>query len=125
MTSFDPRPPWAPRLLAAASAVLSTTMWWGFVWMNALGPGGESIPPAIVAALLFPGVAWTGAIAAHRGAPLVTLLTGLIGLLPVGLYFLVSPGVLKLIGVAPLMMFVAGVWLVRDLRRTDDDQSIS
>jgi hypothetical protein len=120
MTDQDARPiPALPRLLALASALVSTAIWWGFVWTSAVGPGGEAIPPAVVAALLFPGLAWTGAVAAQRGAPFVTLLTGIIGLMPVGLYFLPAPGVLKLIGVAPLMMLAAGVLLVRDLRRSD------
>ena len=120
MSTTPYRPALAPRLLALASAVLSTVVWWRLVWTSALGPGGESIPPAIVAALLFPGLAWAGVVAAQRGAPLVTLLTGLIGLMPVGLYFLPAPGPLRLIGVAPLLMLAAGVWLVRDLRREED-----
>jgi hypothetical protein len=70
----------------------------------------------VIAALLFPGLALTGALAAFRDAPLVTLITGLIGLLPVGLYFLPAPGVLRLIGIAPLMMLLAGILLVRELR---------
>jgi hypothetical protein len=106
-------------MLALVSALLSTAVWWGLVWTSALGPGGESIPPAIVAALLFPGIAWTGFLAAQRGAPLVTLLTGVIGVMPVGLYFLPAPGILRLIGVAPILMLAAGIWLIRDLRRDD------
>ena len=47
------------------------------------------------------------------------MLTGLIGVMPVGLYFLPAPGPLRLIGVAPLLMLAAGVWLVRDLRREE------
>ena len=51
---------------------------------------------------------------------LVTLIAGLVGLFPVGLYFLPAPGALKLIGVAPLLMVAAGVLLVRDLRRPEE-----
>ncbi len=105
-----------PRLLATASAVLSVILWVRLAWMTAVGPGGAAVPPAVVAALLFPGLAVTGALAAYRDAPLVTFITGLIGLLPVGLYFLPAPGVLRLIGLAPLMMLLAGVLLIRDLR---------
>ena len=110
-----------PRVLAVVSALVSTTLWIRLFWMNAAGPGGEAIPPALVPAILFPGVAWTGAVAALRGAPLVTLITGLIGFFPVGLYFLPAPGLLKLIGVAPLLMVGAGVWMVRELGREDGD----
>ena len=119
MSTTPYRPALVPRLIALVSAVLSTIVWWGLVWTSALGPGGESTPPAIVAALLFPGLAWAGVVAAQRGAALVTLLTGLIGMMPVGLYFLVAPGPLRLIGIAPLLMLAAGVWLVRDLRREE------
>ena len=107
-----------PRGLALASALLSTALWIRLAWTSALSPGGEAFPPALVAAVLFPGIAWTGAVAAFREAPLVTLITGFIGLVPVGLYFLPAPGVLKLIGVAPVLMLAAGVLLVRDLRRS-------
>lgn len=109
-------PLFLPRLLATASAVLSVILWTRLAWMTAVGPGGAAVPPAVVAALLFPGLAITGALAAYRDAPLVTFITGLIGLLPVGLYFLPAPGVLRLIGLAPLLMLVAGVLLIRDLR---------
>lgn len=105
-----------PRALASASAVLSTVLWFRLAWMTAVGPGGAAVPPAVVAALLFPGLAVAGALAAFRDAPLVTVITGLIGLLPVGLYFLPAPGVLRLIGVAPLLMLTAGALLVRELR---------
>lgn len=110
-----------PRILAVVSALLSTTLWIRLFWINAAGPGGEAIPPALVAAILFPGVAWTGAVAALRDAPLVTLITGLIGFFPVGLYFLPAPGVLKLLGVAPLLMVGAGALMVRELGREDGD----
>ncbi len=107
------------RILATLGAVLSACLWGTMVWTNAVGPGGESVPPAVVAALLFPGVALAGAVAAWRDAPLVTLIAGLVGMFPVGLYFLPAPGLLKLIGIAPLLTLVAGVLLVRELRRSD------
>lgn len=107
------------RVLASLGAVLSACLWGYLVWTAAVGPGGESVPPALVAALLFPGVALAGALAAWRDAPLVTLIAGLVGMFPVGLYFLPAPGALKLIGVAPLLTLVAGVLLVRELRRAD------
>lgn len=107
------------RLLAALGAVLSAVLWAYLAWRNAVGPGGEAVPPAVVAALLFPGVALTGAVAAWRDAPLVTLIAGVVGLVPVGLYFLPAPGLLKLIGVAPVLTLAAGVILVRDLRRDE------
>jgi hypothetical protein len=96
--------------------VLSAVLWFRLAWTTAVGLGGAAVPPAVVAALLFPGLALTGALAAFRDAPLVTLITGLIGLLPVGLYFLPAPGVLRLIGLAPLMMILAGGLLIRELR---------
>ncbi|MEK9507327.1 hypothetical protein WI460_03895 [Gemmatimonadota bacterium Y43] len=105
-----------PGLLAIVSALTSTAVWGYLAWSTAIVQGGEALPPALVAALLFPGIAWAGALAAWRESPFVTLLTGLIGLVPVGLYFLPAPGALKLIGVAPLVMLVAGVWMVRRMR---------
>ena len=116
MASHFPPPLFVPRLLATASAVLSVVLWFRLAWMTAVGPGGAAVPPAVVAALLFPGLALAGALAAYRDAPLVTFITGLVGLLPVGLYFLPAPGVLRLIGLAPLMMLLAGILLIRDLR---------
>ncbi len=92
-------------------------MWGRLAWISALGPGGEALPPALVAALLFPGVAVAGAVATFRDAPLVTLIAGLVGLVPVGLYFLPAPGPLRLIGVAPLLMLAAAALMIRDLRR--------
>lgn len=110
-----------PRLLATASAILSVVLWLRLAWTTAVGPGGAAVPPAVVGALLFSGLATTGALAAFRDAPLVTLITGLIALFPVGLYFLPAPGVLRLIGIAPLMMLLAGVLLLRELRARPPD----
>lgn len=109
-----------PGLLATLSALMSVVLWGYLAWTTAVGPGGEAVPPAVVAALLFPGIAWAGALAAWRDAPLVTLITGLIGLMPVGLYFLPAPGLLKLIGVAPLLMLASGIWMIRRLRNEDE-----
>lgn len=115
MNTPRPRHVLLPRILASASAVLSTVLWVRLAWTTAVGPGGAAVPPAVIAAMLFPGLAIAGALAAFRDAPFVTLITGLIGLFPVGLYFLPAPGLLRLIGVAPLLMLVAGVLLVREL----------
>lgn len=105
-----------PGSLAVVSALTSTVVWGYLAWTTALSQGGEALPPALVAAMLFPGIAWAGALAAWRDSPFVTLLTGVIGLMPVGLYFLPAPGALKLIGAAPLLMMVAGIWMIRRLR---------
>jgi hypothetical protein len=41
---------------------------------------------------------------------------GVISLLPVGTFFLLAPGLLRLIGVAPLLMIAAAILLLRGLR---------
>ncbi len=106
-----------PGVLALASALLSTGLWGHLVWTTLAGGSGDAALPAAVAGVLFPGVAWAGAVAAHRESPFVTLLTGVIGFMPVGLYFLPAPGALRFLGVAPLLMIAAGVW---GIRRLDD-----
>lgn len=98
------------------AALLSTGMW---LWLVRLGPlagGGMGGPPSWLAAILFPGLAWAGALAAFRDAPLVVGLAGLISLVPVGLFFLAAPGVLRLIGVPPLLMLAAALFLLSELR---------
>lgn len=120
MDSHASTSPILARLLASASALLSVALWVRLAWINALGPGGEAVPPALVAACFFSGVAISGAVAAFRDAPLVTLVTGFIGAFPVGLYFLPAPGVLKLVGVAPLLMVAAGILQLRALRESSE-----
>lgn len=104
-----------PRALALVSALMSTVLWGHLIWTNVAGGGGDAMPPAIVAGVLFPGIAWAGAVALWRESPFVTLLAGVIGLVPVGLYFLPAPGPMKLLGVAPLLMLLAGIWGIRGL----------
>lgn len=100
------------RLLAVAAALLSVGGWAWLAWKSLTGAPGETVPPVAVAALLFPGIALAGARGTFTDAPLVTGVCGFISLVPVGLYFLVAPGPLRLLGVPPLLLLAAtGVML--------------
>jgi hypothetical protein len=104
------------RALALVAALLSSAVWIWLVWLSPYAPGGEGGPPSWIASVLFPGLAWAGAIAAFRDAPVVLGVVGVISLVPVGTFFLLAPGVLRLIGVAPLLMIAAAILLLRGLR---------
>jgi len=104
------------RMLAFVSAGLSTWLWLRLAFFPPAGPGGladmgSGGPPAWVVAALFTGVAWSGAVATFRHAPLVTVIVGFISLVPVGLVFVGAPGAFRLLSVAPLMMLGAGLLL--------------
>jgi hypothetical protein len=95
------------RGLSLIAALLSVTVWGWLGWSSLTGAPLETVPPVLIGCLLFPGLAIAGARSTWVDAPLVTGITGLIGLVPVGLYFLVAPGWLKLIGVPPLLLLAA------------------
>lgn len=99
------------RLLGVVAALLSAGGWGWLAWSSITGAPSETVPPVVVAALLFPGIALAGARATFGDAPLVTGVCGLISLVPVGLYFLVAPGLLRLLGVPPVLLLAAAVLL--------------
>ena len=99
------------RLIAVVAFLLSAGGWAWVAWNTLTVAPEETLPPVIVAALLFPGIALAGARATFSDAPLVTGVCGLISLVPVGLYFLLAPGLLRLLGVPPLLLLAAAVVL--------------
>jgi hypothetical protein len=105
------------RLLAVAAFLLSVGGWGWLAWNTLAGAPEEVLPPLVVAAVLFPGIALAGARATFSDAPLVTGVCGLISLVPVGAYFLLAPGSLRLLGVPPLLLLAASVLLLRADRR--------
>jgi hypothetical protein len=100
------------RLLAVLALLLSIGGWGWLAWNSVTGAPDETVPPVVVAALLFPGIALAGARAAFTDAALVTGVCGLISLVPVGIYFLLAPGPLRLLGVPPLLLLAAAVLMV-------------
>lgn len=115
----------AGRALALASATVSTLTWSWLVFFSPLTEGTEALPPAWVAAALFVGIAWAGVGGAFRDAPLVTGLVGFISLVPVGVYFLIAPWPLRLLGVAPLLMIAAAVLVLKAPASAPEDQANS
>ena len=67
-------------------------LWIAFARVTfAASPGGVPAPGAFVVTLMFGGVALAGGIAALRDVPVGVAITGLIGLVPVGLYLALFP----------------------------------
>lgn len=94
---------------AAVAAGLGTTALWAFVAFD--GPqGGLAIavgPSFWVAWMTFTALGLVAAAGALLRAPLVTLVAGFVSLVPVGLYFLVLPGVFRWIGLLDVLLVVA------------------
>lgn len=70
-------------------------------------------PPFWVVWMIFTTLAVMAAVGAWRRSPLVALTAGFVSLVPVGLYFLVLPGVFRWIGILNVVLVVgAGAeWL--------------
>lgn len=101
------------RVLATLAALLSVGVWGWLGVASLTGAPSETVPPVLIGCLLFPGLAIAGARASWSDAAFVTGITGFISLVPVGLYFLVAPGPLRLIGLPPLLLLAAAVLMLR------------
>jgi hypothetical protein len=66
--------------------------------------------------LIFGGLAIAGGVAALRDVPVAVALTGLVSLLPVGLYLGMFPGSTRWIGVLDAVLLAIGVALMRSER---------
>lgn len=75
--------------------------------------GAVPAPGAFVVTLIFGGIAVAGGVAALRDVPVAVMLSGLISLLPVGLYLTLFPGVTRWIGVLDGALLGIGLALMR------------
>ena len=75
--------------------------------------GAVPAPGAFVVTLIFGGIAVAGGVAALRDVPAAVVLSGLISLLPVGLYLTLFPGVTRWIGVLDGVLLGIGFALMR------------
>ena len=107
------------RGVGTLAAGVSIALWGWLGWSTLTGAPSETVPPVLIGCLLFPGLAIAGARGTYADAPLVTGITGLIGFFPVGLYFLVAPGWLRLIAVPPLLLLLAAGLLLSTERAAD------
>jgi hypothetical protein len=88
------------------------------------GPGSallETGPPVWLVWGIFTSLAAAGAATAVRGAPGLTALVGFVSLVPVGLFLLAAPGLLRWIGVLDVILLGAGLVGLRASLRRDPD----
>jgi len=89
-------------------------LWFAFLRTAFAGsPGGVPAPGAFIVTLIFGGLAIAGGVAAVRDVPVAVALTGLISLVPVGLYLGMFPGPTRWIGVLDAALFGIGLVLMR------------
>ena len=104
----------ALRVTAFLAALALVGLWGVFLRAAfATALGGVPAPGAFMVTLIFGGIAVAGGVAALRDAPVAVTLSGLISLLPVGLYLALFPGVTRWIGMLDGMLLGLGLALMR------------
>lgn len=86
---------------------------WLWLWIDEpWGELGIAVPAAALVTAIFVGLALAGVAAAVQDVPIVLLLTGLFSLVPVGIYFLLAPGFLPIVGWSDVGLLASGIVLL-------------
>ena len=112
----------ALRVAAFLISLALVAMWFAFLRAAfASSTGGVPAPGAFVVTLIFSGIALAGGVGALRDVPVAVALTGLVSMLPVGLYLMVFPGPTRWIGVLDAALLMIGITL---LRQGDPEEAV-
>jgi len=93
--------------LGSAAAGAATILWLVFLFWN---PYRQTDSQGAVISVIMCVISLLALGAALLEAPVAMLLFGGVALVPVGLYLLLTPGIFAFIGVADIVVVLAGIW---------------